>query len=177
MDFYLKSMSSRTSPGFPTSKCFPSVPARVAVKLPAARPAVLRSRGNQVSRLIIAKQEQRDVSVQSVGAATERSLTSGNSVKLKTPRVAVFSSANYVRNFMENVLEAACPGSNFFEVRHLSVPCAFNPLGLFCLSSESRRVHVLLVPRHVPTGACWPALLIRTLQWGSLARACQVALH
>lgn len=58
--------------------------------------------------------------MQSVGAAAERKLSSVNSVKLKTPRVAVFSSANYVRNFMENVLDAACPGSNFFEVRLLS---------------------------------------------------------
>jgi hypothetical protein len=87
--------------------------------IPVRRTAVRGNTGIQKPGLVISQQiESKIKSVSVAGAAsTEPRLTSTHSVKLKTPRVAVFSSANYVRNFFEAVLTAACPGSTFFEVQ------------------------------------------------------------
>lgn len=84
-----------------------------SLRVPAPHKAIHRQHG-----MVFAQQlENKSVSVSYVGSSAEPKLTQTHSVKLKTPRVAVFSSANYVRNFFEAVLQAACPGSSFFEVQ------------------------------------------------------------
>eukprot|EP00884_Botryococcus_braunii_P010134 jgi/Botrbrau1/19121/Bobra.0077s0034.1 len=89
--------------------------ARVA-PVPSRRVAVWRKANYQHGTVIAQQLESKSISV-SNGSSAEPKLTHTHSVKLKTPRVAVFSSANYVKNFFEAVLQAACPGSSFFEAR------------------------------------------------------------